>query len=93
MDGQELAGRVALVTGAGRNIGRSMALALAAGGAAVVVNVRSNLAQGESVAKEIEAKGGKTVMPVTEIPGMVIFAQFADPEGNIVGMTKAGYPS
>ena len=41
----------------------------------------------------IESGGGKTVMPVTEIPGMVIFAQFADPEGNVVGITKAGYPS
>ena len=41
---------------------------------------------------KIESEGGKTVMPVTEIPGMVIFAQFADPEGNVVGITKAGYP-
>lgn len=40
----------------------------------------------------VEAKGGKTVMPVTEIPGMVILAQFADPEGNVVGLVKAGYP-
>ena len=42
--------------------------------------------------KKIEAQGGKTVVPVTEVPGMVIFAQFADPEGNVVGITKAGYP-
>ena len=41
---------------------------------------------------KVEAKGGKTVMPVTEIPGMVIFAQSADPEGNVVGITKANYP-
>ena len=31
-------------------------------------------------------------MPVTEVPDMVIFAQFADPEGNVVGITKANYP-
>jgi predicted enzyme related to lactoylglutathione lyase len=31
-------------------------------------------------------------MPVTEIPGMVIMAQFADPEGNVVGLVKDGYP-
>ena len=33
--------------------------------------------------------GGKVVMPVTEIPGMVTFAQFNDPEGNLVGIVKA----
>ena len=42
--------------------------------------------------KKVEAAGGKTTMPVTEIPGMVIMAQFADPEGNIVGLVKDGYP-
>ena len=34
--------------------------------------------------------GGKVVMPVTEIPNMVTFAQFSDPEGHIIGITKAG---
>jgi uncharacterized protein len=42
--------------------------------------------------EKVEAEGGKTVMPVSEIPGMVILAQFADPEGNVVGLVKAGYP-
>jgi predicted enzyme related to lactoylglutathione lyase len=41
---------------------------------------------------KVTASGGRTVMPVTEIPGMVVLAQFADPEGNIVGLVKAGYP-
>jgi uncharacterized protein len=40
---------------------------------------------------KIESKGGKTVMPLTEIPGMVKFAQFADPEGNVVGIIDANY--
>jgi uncharacterized protein len=40
---------------------------------------------------KVESKGGKTVMPVTEIPGMVILAQFADPEGNVVGIIDANY--
>jgi predicted enzyme related to lactoylglutathione lyase len=37
----------------------------------------------------IERAGGKTVVPVTVIPGMVTFAQFADPEGNVVGLVKS----
>src|SRR3981081_4308502 len=58
---QELEGRVAIVTGAGRNIGRGIALAraLRAGGAAVVVNARSNLKEAQAVAAEIERAGGK----------------------------------
>ena len=35
-----------------------------------------------------EGMGGKTVMPPTEIPGMVTFALFTDPEGHLVGMVK-----
>jgi predicted enzyme related to lactoylglutathione lyase len=36
----------------------------------------------------IEQLRGKTVVPVTEVPGLVTFAQFADPEGNVVGLVK-----
>jgi predicted enzyme related to lactoylglutathione lyase len=37
----------------------------------------------------IEKAGGRTVVPVTEIPDMVTFAQFADPQGNVVGLVKS----
>lgn len=57
---RELAGRVALVTGAGRIIGRAIALALAAGGAAVAVNARTNRAEAEAVAEEIRSAGGRS---------------------------------
>ena len=43
----------------------------------------------QSVLDEIERKGGQTVVPVTEIPNMVTFAQFRDPEGNVVGLVKS----
>jgi 3-oxoacyl-[acyl-carrier protein] reductase len=63
----ELSGRVALVTGAGRNIGRAMAKALAAGGATIVVNVRSNKDEADQVVREIERDGGKAIAVVADV--------------------------
>jgi len=37
----------------------------------------------------IETAGGRTVMPVTEIPGTVTLARFQDPAGNLVGIIKS----
>jgi len=64
---QPLAGRVALVTGAGRNIGRAIALMLAEDGAAVVVNARSNKAEADAVAAEIAARGGQAISVIADI--------------------------
>jgi 3-oxoacyl-[acyl-carrier protein] reductase len=64
---QELSGRVAIVTGAGRNIGRGIALALADGGAAVVVNARSNMQEAQGVAGEIESAGGKALAVTADV--------------------------
>ena len=38
---------------------------------------------------EIEARGGSGSVPVTEVPGTVTFALFADPDGNRIGLVKA----
>jgi predicted enzyme related to lactoylglutathione lyase len=38
--------------------------------------------------KKAESLGGKTIVPPTEIPNMVTFAQFQDPDGNIIGLVK-----
>src|SRR2546423_12532182 len=63
----ELSGRVAIVTGSGRNIGRAIALALAQVGAGVVVNARANRAEAENVAGEIERAGGKAIAVVADV--------------------------
>jgi len=67
MSENELQGRVAIITGAGRSIGREMALELAAAGCAVVVNVRSNRTEGEGVVREIEGRGGKAMVAVADV--------------------------
>jgi 3-oxoacyl-[acyl-carrier protein] reductase len=64
---RELEGRVAVVTGAGRNIGRGIALALADAGAAVVVNVRSNLQDAQAVVGEIERGGGQALAAAADV--------------------------
>ncbi|HEY6257900.1 MAG TPA: 3-oxoacyl-ACP reductase FabG [Xanthobacteraceae bacterium] len=65
--GKELNGRVAIVTGAGRNIGRAIALALAEGGAAVVVNARTNRAEADAVVREIERRGGEALAYLADV--------------------------
>jgi 3-oxoacyl-[acyl-carrier protein] reductase len=74
----ELTGKVAIVTGAGRNIGRAIALALADGGASIVVNARSNRAEAEAVAREIEVLGGKAVVHIGDVADPAAVQAMAD---------------
>ena len=62
-----LQGRVAVVTGSARNIGRAIAHALAEAGAAVVVNAKSSAQEAETVVQEIRNRGGQAVTKLADV--------------------------
>src|ERR1700687_2484896 len=78
MANNELSGKVGIVTGAGRNIGRAIALALAEGGGSIVGNARSPRAEAEAVAREIEAKGGKALVHIGDVADAAAVQAMAD---------------
>jgi NAD(P)-dependent dehydrogenase (short-subunit alcohol dehydrogenase family) len=63
----KLDGKVALVTGSGRNIGRATVLKLAGEGADVVVNARSNKEEAESVAAEARELGVRALPVLADV--------------------------
>ena len=62
-----LEGKVAIVTGSGRNIGRATALELARRGASVVVNARANRDEADAVVGEVEALGGSAIAAIADV--------------------------
>jgi 3-oxoacyl-[acyl-carrier protein] reductase len=76
--GTELAGKVALVTGAARNIGRAIARSLAAGGAAVMVNARTSRAAAEQTVAMIEAAGGRAALHIADVTDPAAVAAMVD---------------
>jgi 3-oxoacyl-[acyl-carrier protein] reductase len=65
--GDDLAGKVALVTGAARNIGRAIARSLAAGGASVMVNAKTSRAEAEKTVSMIASAGGKAALHIADV--------------------------
>ena len=76
---QELQGRVALVTGGAKNIGRAIALALAEGGAKVMVTALSNREGLDEVVGAIRAAGGAADAMLADVTS----------EASIAGLVKA----
>jgi 3-oxoacyl-[acyl-carrier protein] reductase len=63
----KLDGKIALVTGSGRNIGRATALKLAGEGAHVVINARSNQAEADAVVREAQALGVRALAVLADM--------------------------
>lgn len=70
----DLVGRVALVTGSSRNIGRAIALELAGAGAVIMVNARTSATEAEAVVNEIRHAGGQSAFKLGDVgdPGAVL---------------------
>jgi pteridine reductase len=68
--GTELRGKVALVTGAGKRLGRAVALRLAGEGASVAVHYRASAAEAQEVVAEIKKAGGEAVAVSAELTSM-----------------------
>jgi 3-oxoacyl-[acyl-carrier protein] reductase len=80
----KLKGKVAVVTGASKGIGASIAEHLAAEGASVVVNYATSKSGAEEVVRHIKAKGGKAI---------AVQADVSQPKDitRLFGETKAAY--
>lgn len=79
----DLSGKVAIVTGASRGIGRAIASALAGQGAQVVVGYSGNVAAAQETVGAIEAKGGKALAQRFDVANM------AATEATIAELTKS----
>lgn len=76
------ANKVALVTGGGRDIGRSVSLKLAAGGAKVIVNYRGDEASAQATVDEIVAAGGQAVLHRADVTNEAEVAGLVEAAGD-----------
>ena len=65
--GDDVAGKVALVTGGARNIGRAISRSLAAGGAAIMVNANTSAELAKETVGLIEKAGGRAAMHIADV--------------------------
>ena len=77
-EGTELRGKVALVTGGAKNIGRAISLALAAAGASVAVNTKTSRDDADAVVKQIRENGGDAEAFMADIADAAAVKDMAD---------------
>ena len=80
-----LQGKVALVSGAGKNIGRTIALTLAQDGASIVVNGRSDKAAVDGVVAEIVKAGGKAIAAMGDVSDPAVPPRLAEEAAKAFG--------
>ena len=73
-----LEGKVAIVTGGVRRLGKGMALAFARDGASVVINARSSREEAEKAAAEVQAAGGKAMVHIADVTDEAAVNQMVD---------------
>jgi 3-oxoacyl-[acyl-carrier protein] reductase len=81
----ELLGRIALVTGASRGIGRSVAVELARAGCAVVVNYRERAGEAAETVRQVEALGRRAHLARADVSDPAQVAQMASQVAGNVG--------
>ncbi len=74
----ELSGRAAIVTGASRNIGRAIAVALGSGGASVLVHANGARAEAETTAGLVREAGGKAAVAMGDLTDPAVPARLVD---------------
>lgn len=84
--GQELAGRVAVITGSSSGIGRAIAIELAAAGAACVVHAHESRGAAEAVTREIRDQGGQAMFALADVADHDQRAAFVDQVWNWRGV-------
>lgn len=76
--GSELSGKVALVTGGARNIGRAICRSLAAGGATVMVNANTSKDEAKHTVAMIKSEGGKAASHIADVTDPDAVAKMVD---------------
>ena len=76
--GSELSGKVALVTGGARNIGRAICRSLAAGGATVMVNANTSRDEAKRTVAMIKSEGGKAASHLADVTDPDAVAKMVD---------------